>query len=113
MIVSVAEAAVRHQTHAQQPPSQLDRSRVVAFGRGDRAVGPAAARALLGKLGERRPGPQGQPREARTADWGFMHANGDLPIAGEALPAIGAMELIALSDANGGWSVVGVHYVAL
>jgi len=86
---------------------------VVGLGRSDLAAGPAAARALLGKLGERRPGLQGKPHEVRTADWGFVHANVDLPLAGESLPGRAAVQLIALPDANGTWSVVSVHYAAL
>jgi hypothetical protein len=86
---------------------------VVGFGPGDRAIGPVAARALLGKLGERKPVLLGKPRELRTADWGLVHANLDLPVAGEALPARAGVQLIALPDAKGAWSVVGVHYTAL
>jgi hypothetical protein len=86
---------------------------VVGFGRRDRAIGPAAARALLATLGARTPRLQGRPRELRTADWGFVHANIDLPVAGESLPARAAVQLIALPDANGAWSIVSVHHAAL
>lgn len=85
---------------------------VVGFGPGDRAIGPAAARALLGKLGERTPSLLGPPRELRTTDWGLVHANVDLPIAGEALPARAGVQLLALPDGRGAWSVVAVHYIA-
>ncbi|HWU87845.1 MAG TPA: hypothetical protein VN253_11245 [Kofleriaceae bacterium] len=86
---------------------------VVGFGRGDLAVGSSAARALLDQIGERKPSLQGKPHEVRTADWGFVHANVDLPVAGESLPARGAVQLVALPDAHGAWSVVSVHYAAL
>jgi hypothetical protein len=86
---------------------------VVGFGRADRAIGPAAARALLARLAERRPGLQGPPREVRTADWGFVHAHVDLPVAGEALPARAAVQLVALPDPGGAWSIVSVHLAAL
>jgi hypothetical protein len=86
---------------------------VVGFGRADRAIGPAAARTLLARLGERNPRLQGQPREVRTADWGLVHAHVDLPIAGEALPARAAVQLVALPAASGAWSIVSVHHVAL
>lgn len=86
---------------------------VVGFGPGDRAIGPVAARALLGKLGARTPALLGKPREIRTAYWGLVHANLDLPLDGEALPARAGVQLIALPDAKGVWSVVSVHYEAL
>ena len=86
---------------------------VAGFVPGELAVGPAAARALLARLAARNPVLRGAPRELRAPGWGFVHAQLDLPIAGETLPARAAVQVLALPDARGAWSVASVLFTAL
>jgi hypothetical protein len=78
----------------------------------DRAVGPAAARALLGKLAAAGPWTlNGKPHEVATATYSILQANLDLgpPAAGAKFPLRVAIEIFALP----GPQVVAVHYIAI
>jgi hypothetical protein len=79
---------------------------------GAAAIGPDAARALLGTLSAHKPALDGAAREVRTDKWGFAQANVAWAEPG-GNPYRLTAQLIALPKPDGSWSVVAVQLLAL
>jgi hypothetical protein len=96
--------------------ASLSADPVVVFGtdKAERAIGQAAAKALLSKW---RKIPLAieegdKVREVRTAGWGFAIADVNIPKPGGAPYRMSGF-LVAVPAPNGSWSVVAVNYGAL
>jgi hypothetical protein len=88
---------------------------IVVFGtdKAERAIGRAAAKALLAKWRKLPLAVEeaDKVREVRTASWGFAMADVNIPKPGGAPFRMSAF-LVAVPGPSGSWSVVAVNYGA-
>jgi hypothetical protein len=87
----------------------LDDPSVVVLGTelGERAVGPSAARKLLGRWSKLALTVAGKPREVQTKTWGYAAANIEWKTKGKTVTMRGTVFAVNIDDA---WKVVAVHY---
>ncbi len=73
----------------------------------ERAVGPAAAKKLLGAWSKLTLAIEGKPREVRSAAWGIAAANVTWTVKGKVTKLRATLYALQI---DGAWKVVGVHY---
>lgn len=83
---------------------------VIGTDKGERAVGPKAAKKQLDRWSKLKLEMDTKVREVRTTTWGYVQSNIDM-VKGDLRYQM-AVLLIALPSADGTWSVGAVHYTA-
>ncbi len=73
----------------------------------ERAVGPAAAKKLLGSWAKLALSIDGKPREVRSATWGYAAANVAWMVKGKTTKMRATLYALQI---DGAWKVVGVHF---
>src|SRR5688572_3866962 len=84
---------------------------VVGTDKGERAIGPAAAKKLLKRWSKLTLEIDTTVREVTTKTWGFVQANVTMVKGKQRFPM--KILLVAIPAADGAWTVGGVHYTSM